>query len=441
MIEPNNPDIDVATLERRIEIERCQPELKIAPPLSAAGGGRLAMSGQGLFHMKLKLWLRGIPVLGSSLAALNRWQRRLGLANRLLSTSYLGYGLRWLKSLALTHETRGRLEMTVIELSLTEQRLRAEAERLRAEIALGDARLAELRQEAGNIEQRLQAALDLNLAHVGALRQEAADLKKYGAENRTEILFQQRRLTAALTALESASSTTAIAPSKDNVTPASQTGSLDSYYAAFEAAFRGNREEIKNRLGVYLDRVRTHLGDLPVLDIGCGRGEWIELLGEQAIKAYGVDLNSVFIVDARECGLDAREAEALAHLRSLSDSSLAGVTGFHIVEHLALHDLIAIVDEANRVLAPGGFVLFETPNPENLIVGASSFWNDPTHRAPLPPSVMRFMLEQRGFLNPELIYLHPAEEKLKLNDVGEIAGRLNQLLYGPMDYAIWARKA
>ncbi|MEQ1889512.1 MAG: class I SAM-dependent methyltransferase, partial [Alphaproteobacteria bacterium] len=217
--------------------------------------------------------------------------------------------------------------------------------------------------------------------------------------------------------------------------------SLDAFFAAFETSFRGGGEEIKNRQSVYLDRVAAASQEFPVLDIGCGRGEWIELLNGRNIAAYGIELNNVHVSEARKRNLDVREAEGLAHLRSLDDGSLSGVTGFQVIEHLDWHDLISMVDEIKRVLTPGGFLLFETPNPENLLVGASTFWGDPSHRAPLRPSVMRFTVEQRGFSGAEVIYLHPDNEEMLLPGADEISVRLNQLLYGARDYAIWARKA
>ncbi len=436
MIEANNPDIDYGALERRIAVEMLQPEQHGVPALTA--GGQLASGYKTSALLALKMRLRGIPVIGSAMAMLNQWQRQRQIGARLLAVPYLGYGLRWLKSLALVHETRGRLEMTVRELGAAEHRFNARLGEANARLGEVNARLDELRQEMSFVEQRLKVAQELNLAHTTALRQEVDEEKRRSAENRSEMVFQQRRLTAALAApaLQSGAGAAAV-----GVTMPARTDALDSYYAAFEAAFRGSREQIKSRLEVYMDRMSVAATHLPVLDIGCGRGEWIELLAESGIKAYGIDLNSVFVADARTANLDVREAEALAHLQSLPDASLAGLTGFHIIEHLALDDLIRIIDEANRVLTPGGFILFETPNPENLIVGASTFWNDPTHRAPLPPSVSRFMVEQRGFLNAEVIYLHEADEAQKLQGDDAVAMRLNRLLYGPMDYAIWARKA
>lgn len=439
MIEANNPEIDAAQLERRIEVELKQPEqpVAIASP-SWPSGLEMAPAQQSVSLLALKVRLRRVPVIGSSLALFNQWQRRRRIAARLLARPYLGYALRWLKSLALVHETRGRVEIAARALNAMDNKLTFMEQRLRTEIALSNARVTDLHQEVEFAEQRLKTAQELHLAHVNALRQEIAEEKKRSAENRVEILFQQRRLTKALeTTGQSRDAAAVLAEARNPV----HTDALDSYYAAFEAAYRGSREEIKKRLEVYLERIKNRPEDLPVLDIGCGRGEWIELLRDHGIAAYGVDINSMFVADARARAIDAREAEALAHMRGLGDASLAGITGFHIIEHLELDVLISLIDEASRVLAPGGFLLFETPNPENLIVGATTFWNDPTHRAPLPPSVTRFMVGQRGFVDSEVIYLHEADDTLKLQGADAVTSRLNQLFYGPQDYAIWARKA
>lgn len=428
MIEANNPDIDAAQLERRIEQELEQPERSHTPPQVLSSGVSSVYSDTG--GMALKLRLRAIPVLGPVLVRLNRWQRRHKVMARILARPLLGYVLRWMKSLLLVHETRGLLHQTQGRVDRAMQEAGFVEHRL-------NVRLTVLRYEVGFVEQRLKTELENYLTQLTVLRDQVADEKKQIALNRSEILFQQRRLN---TLLENG--VQPAAGEARSASPVQAAGDeLDSYYAAFESAFRGSREEIRGRLEFYLDRVKPGLQDRPVLDIGCGRGEWIELLRDHGIAAYGIDMNSMFVADARESGLDVRQSEALAHLRSLNDACLAGITGFHIIEHLEVDHLIRILDEANRVLVPGGFLLVETPNPENLIVGASSFWNDPTHRAPLPPSVTRFMIEQRGFLNPEVIYLHPAEEKLRLEGDDRVSQRLNQLLYGAQDYAIWARKA
>jgi len=118
------------------------------------------------------------------------------------------------------------------------------------------------------------------------------------------------------------------------------------------------------------------------------------------------------------------------------------VTAFHLIEHLPLDVLINFIDETVRVLRPGGIAIFETPNPENIIVGAFSFYLDPTHRRPLPAPMMKFLAEARGLYDVEIKYLHPYGEEFKLkDDKSEIAVRFERYFYGPQDYAIIGYKA
>lgn len=219
---------------------------------------------------------------------------------------------------------------------------------------------------------------------------------------------------------------------------------LDRYYLAFENTFRGSCEDIKSRLEIYLPYLRqADIGsvDFPVLDIGCGRGEWLELLKDNGLVASGIDLNAVMVDLCRERGLDVERSEALGYLAGLPDGRLGAVTGFHIIEHLPFEQLLLLFDETLRVLKPGGIAIFETPNPENLMVGALSFYNDPTHRNPLPPQVVDFMAKQRGFAMTEILRLHPYPGEVQLMENSATAERINQLFYGPQDYAVIATKS
>lgn len=217
---------------------------------------------------------------------------------------------------------------------------------------------------------------------------------------------------------------------------------LDAFYVAFEDQFRGTREDIKNRVSVYLTTVReagAGTPEAPILDLGCGRGEWLELLKEQGLLARGLDLNRVMVAQCVETGLSVQEAEAIAYLRSLPAKSLGAVTGFHIIEHIPFRRLIDLFDEALRVLKPGGVIIFETPNPENLVVGACNFYYDPTHLNPLPPSTVRFVSEVRGFVRPEVKFLHPVPgEELGHFD---LPTPIYNRFFGCQDYAIIAYKA
>ncbi len=217
---------------------------------------------------------------------------------------------------------------------------------------------------------------------------------------------------------------------------------LDDLYLAFENRFRGSRAEIAAKIGRYLplfQRNRAVAAGGVVLDIGCGRGEWIKMLGDNNIPARGVDMNEAMAAACREQGLDAVAGDAIAYLRSLPPNTLGAVTGFHIVEHLAFEDLIAMLDAARQALMPGGVILFETPNPENLVVGACTFNNDPTHNKPLPPEVLRFMAEARGFEATRIIR-EASDIDLAKPESGFAPTEVNDWFRLPMDYALFAHK-
>ncbi|HEU4870988.1 MAG TPA: class I SAM-dependent methyltransferase, partial [Pyrinomonadaceae bacterium] len=210
----------------------------------------------------------------------------------------------------------------------------------------------------------------------------------------------------------------------------------DALYAALEDRFRGRREEIKERFKVYFPYVKDRA---PVVDLGCGRGEWLEILSEAGIEASGVDMNLIQLEQCRARGLKVSEEDFLSYLQRLDDASAGAITGFHIVEHVSLKTLITLLNEALRVLQPGGVVIFETPNPENVLVGSNYFYMDPTHRNPLPSELLEFLLESRGFEAIEILNLHPWESA-RVAGESELTERFNTYFYGPMDYAIVGRK-
>jgi SAM-dependent methyltransferase len=218
----------------------------------------------------------------------------------------------------------------------------------------------------------------------------------------------------------------------------------DPLYLEFENLFRGCRDEIKARQSVYLPLLRQSgigVDQMPILDLGCGRGEWLELLRDHNLHARGVDRNEAMIECSRGAGLQVAQSEALPYLRSLADSSLGCVTSFHMVEHLSFESTLALVDEALRVLKSGGVLILETPNPQNILVASQNFYTDPTHLKPLPSPMLRFFVEARGFCNVQVWDLHPYPEAVRFPDDGRgMANRLNDYLYGPQDYAVIGRK-
>jgi O-antigen chain-terminating methyltransferase len=209
---------------------------------------------------------------------------------------------------------------------------------------------------------------------------------------------------------------------------------------SFEDQFRGTREDIKERQKVYLpyiEQVMQQTGGGEILDMGCGRGEWLELLNEEGFTARGVDFNRVLVEQCRERGIDVVESDVFEYLHTLPDAGLGAVTGLHIIEHLPLGALIKLIDETIRVLKPGGLAIFETPNPENILVGACTFYFDPTHCNPLPPLMIKFLVESRGLCQVEIKRLHPYDTASRVPDnSSELAKRFNEYFYGPQDYAV-----
>lgn len=223
----------------------------------------------------------------------------------------------------------------------------------------------------------------------------------------------------------------------------------EDFYRQLEQRFRGSRAHIKALTAEYLDDVRPIGG--PVVDIGCGTGEWLELLGEEGITAYGVDTNAAFAEANRARGLDVRVGDAVAHLASLEPGTLGAVTGFHLAEHLETELLLRLIDRARVALRPGGLLILETPNPTNVRVGAAQFWIDPTHIRPLHPELLAFMCTQRGFAEVETRPLHPGRHHeidwgaaLGLDvetgsPASEILDDLREAMAGGQDYAVLAR--
>lgn len=200
---------------------------------------------------------------------------------------------------------------------------------------------------------------------------------------------------------------------------------LSDFYRAFEDRYRGPRETIKRRLDIYrpsISAVRTLYPGSPCLDLGCGRGEWLEILVEMGLPAHGIDLDNEMLECCQARGLSVEKGDVIELLKRLPDESQAIVSGFHIAEHLNFDSLQEMVKESHRVLKPGGLLILETPNPENIIVGSCRFYLDPTHNRPLPPELLAFIAEFSGFIRSKIIRLQEdaqlsLKEELELMDV------------------------
>jgi O-antigen chain-terminating methyltransferase len=214
---------------------------------------------------------------------------------------------------------------------------------------------------------------------------------------------------------------------------------LDSFYFSLEEALRGTPEQIKEEAKGYLPLLEKAGITADIIDIGCGRGEWLEVLRESGFRARGIDQNHIAVEHCRGLSLDVVASEARAYLRSLSDESVSAITAFHFAEHLPLEALVSFLDQAGRTLKPGGLLILETPNPENLLVGSCNFYLDPTHKNPIPIRTMTLLLESRGFCCQEVLKLHPVPSvQIEVKD--QLTSHMNHYLYGPMNYAVVARK-
>ncbi len=211
------------------------------------------------------------------------------------------------------------------------------------------------------------------------------------------------------------------------------------FYRAFEDRHRGSRSLIKTRLAAYVPFLQTILAVYPnaeTLDLGCGRGEWLELLVEQGFSARGVDLDKGMLAACHERGLSATLQDAIEALNACPDESIAVLSAFHVVEHIPFETLLTLVKEAFRVLKPAGLLILETPNPENLTVGTANFYTDPTHERPVPSPLLSFLPEYAGFYRTKVLRLQESETLRTKGDIN-----LMDVLAGVSpDYAVVAQK-
>ena len=213
----------------------------------------------------------------------------------------------------------------------------------------------------------------------------------------------------------------------------------DNFYNSFEEKFRGSKSLIKSRLMVYLDFIKP-LCDLysnsSTVDLGCGRGEWLELMIENGFQAQGVDLSEIITREIKNPKINVHNTDAISFLKELPSNSQVVVSSFHMIEHIEFEKLKILITESLRVLKPGGILILETPNPENIIVGSSNFYIDPTHLAPIHPQTLTFLTKYLGFDLVKTVRLNEPNE-LILKEQFE----LRTIFHGASpDYSIVAQK-
>jgi 2-polyprenyl-3-methyl-5-hydroxy-6-metoxy-1,4-benzoquinol methylase len=224
--------------------------------------------------------------------------------------------------------------------------------------------------------------------------------------------------------------------------------SCDFDYFLFEQKFRSPEKNIKNYQKYYLGYFSEKDN---VLDIGCGRGEFLELLRENGIKAKGIDIENDFVAYCIDKGLDVEKADAVIFLDKLEDNVLSGVFMSHVVEHLDFDYLNCLIGLSYKKIKPNGYIILETPNPTTLAIFTNAFYVDPTHNKPVHPETLKFLLNEAGFTDIEMktfdfskiAYSIPplrGDQIHNLTDFNNGIGLLNSILFGYQDYTLIAKK-
>jgi O-antigen chain-terminating methyltransferase len=325
-----------------------------------------------------------------------------------------------------TDAALGRIE---VALAVQAGDLQREAQRFDAERERLDARVT---SEVG--------AREAVQADVKSLDERLADLQGRLAE--TESRFEHLQLETRLARLERARRT-APAPAAINTDAVELQGTAATSfdYERFEDRFRPEAS-VRERQQAYVELLRNAKR---VVDLGCGRGELIELLQAAGVSAYGVEIDPDFIALLEEKGIEVVPKDAVAHLEEVEPGSIGGVVASHLVEHLPAAAVSSLVSLAADKLSDDGVLILETPNPESLVAGSINFHRDLTHVRPIHPDTLAFLAESAGFSEVKIRRLSPVpeDERLPLPSDGamdDVVRQLNELLYGYQDYAVVARK-
>ena len=219
------------------------------------------------------------------------------------------------------------------------------------------------------------------------------------------------------------------------VAAAESTHELSFDYGRFAERFRGTEDYVKKNIQVYLDRFQ---GRGPVLDIGCGRGEFLEMMRAAGVEARGIDLSEEAVERCRQKGLQVDKADLFQYLNDLPDGSLGGIFCAQMIEHLAPASLPEMIRLASGKLSRDGLLALETPNPECLAIFASHFYLDPTHTRPVPHPLVAFYMEECGLGQIEVQRLSPALESMPA--LAGLPEDFREAFFGGLDYAIFGIK-
>lgn len=279
---------------------------------------------------------------------------------------------------------------------------------------------------------------------------EAFDRRQESLGRRLEGLLALRDRLEAVSEEVRALRGTLASPPPRPVAVAAEQAAADSAYIAFENRYRGSRDEIRERLASYV-KLFTLLA--PVADLGCGRGEFLELLKEHGIAARGVEGNAALVREGLDRGLDVALGDLLSFLRTQGQGSFGGLFAAQVAEHLPPQVLQETLRESHRVLRPGGLLVLETVNPRSVIAFLEIYNRDLTHEKPLHPDTLSFLAAAAGFSDVRVELRAPVDAATRLQAVpaedlpprvaealNENLRKLNDLLYAPQEYVLLARR-
>jgi 2-polyprenyl-3-methyl-5-hydroxy-6-metoxy-1,4-benzoquinol methylase len=193
----------------------------------------------------------------------------------------------------------------------------------------------------------------------------------------------------------------------------------DAFYFVLETSLRGSEQEIKQRQKEYLPYLKIVDPTLPLIDLGCGRGEFLELMREQGIRAVGVDTNSKNIQELKQKNFEIYQQDAVEYLESVAPNSLAAITAFQVIEHVSNSYLHKLVKLAYEKLTPGGFILLETVNPYCLET-YRTFYLDPTHQKPVPLDLLSILYQFYGFADKQAFFQSPIKPTAPVSQKHEL---------------------
>lgn len=217
-------------------------------------------------------------------------------------------------------------------------------------------------------------------------------------------------------------------------------GAVNIDWLRFAEVFRGSPERIREHQKMYAAKFAA-VDPRPkgeILDVGCGRGEFLEAARDAGIDARGIDQSDECVAICKSQGLKAERADLFAHLESLADLSLAGLYCSQVVEHIPPDRLPDLVNLMTSKLNHGAMIAIETPNPECLAIFATHFYIDPTHTRPVPAPLLRFYLEEAGLVNIEVQRYAAAVESMP--SLMELPSGFRENFFGGLDYGIFGKK-